>query len=173
MSILPLRGALHFGTYDYPNDEGGSSGLEGPGVEEVSILCESIDLSGIVVSPDAYELAAQFCTETAGLSAILNAEILPYLVPTRPRPGAEKLASIDWLRGARDSEEYTRLDLDQYVYERFWGHGKDIDAEMDPVVANTVKMLRYFEMMGAREPEEGEDIPEMGWRPSPPGLDLG
>jgi hypothetical protein len=173
---LPLRGALHFGTYVYPNDDGGSSGLAGPGVEEASLFCESLDLSGIVISPEAYELAGQFCEETEGLSQILNADIRPYLVPMKPRSrgDAQKLATVDWLRGARNSAEYAQLDLSQYVYERFWDHGKDIDADLDPVVNNTIKLLRYYEMAAALPPEEGDAPPEeMGWRPSPPGIDLG
>ena len=173
---LPLRGILHFGTCEHTDDEGGCAGLTGQGIEDASVFCDRLDLSGIVVSPKAYQLAGEFCAETDGLSEILNSDLQSYLVPMRPRSRgeAEKLATVDWLRDARDSEEYAKLDLTQYVHERFWDHRKDIDRDMDTIVANTIKLLRYYEMATAQPPQEGDAAPEeMGWRPSPPGIGLG
>jgi hypothetical protein len=137
---LPLRGAIVEGDFVAKD-----MCLAGQAVVEAYRLCESLDFSGVVISPGVMGgavLSTAVGADVAVLMPTADKVLLPYLSPLNG--GSEKrLVHVNWLALLDEVQMKDCLsDIDSFVLRSFWAHKKDCPLSVDKKIHNTQKLVR-------------------------------
>jgi hypothetical protein len=132
---LPLRGVIVEGDFTILKNC-----LAGEAIVRAYKICQTLDLSGVVIPQNVLDGFSDFINQTGAYSFILS-----YLTPKNKGLKEEPMYHTNWLHFyTSDQQKNISEDIERFVLRSFWAHNKDCSQEVDSKVSNTSKLLRRF-----------------------------
>lgn len=139
---LPLRGGIVRGDFLVKG-----TCLAGQAIIDAYRLCESLDFSGVVFSPDlgTYIEKRQKDTDPLIEPSVYDTFFVRYLSPLK-NSQEKHLLHLNWIAFMGKTKEKFTSDIASSVLRAFWAHKKDCPRAVDSKVLNTTKLVHRLTM---------------------------